>query len=66
MNKILKSDKIPFCLESSKCCNSTQRENDYNEIGLKENTIPSHENGSHIESAISFVQLVMQTALQTD
>ena len=58
--------KIRFCPETIKRRNLTERKNDDNEIGVEENTIPSHENKSQIESGIGFLQLVMPTALQKD
>ena len=64
MSKIIKFNNISFCPETSKLCNLTERKNDDNEIGQEENTIPSHENKSKIESGIGFVPLAMPTALQ--
>ena len=66
IEKIIKFNKIPFRPKTSKRCNLTERKNDDNEIGLEENAIPSHENKSHIESGVDFVQLVMPTAMQNN
>ena len=66
LNNTVKFDKIPSCPESSKRCNLYQRKNDDNEIGIEENTIPSHQNKSQIESNIGFVQLVIPAGLQKD
>ena len=64
LNELIKFHKIPFCPESSKQCNLSQRKNDNNEISPEENTTPSRQNKAQIKSGISFAQLVMPTPLQ--
>ena len=64
LNKLIKFYKIPICPKSSKQCNLFLTKNDNNEIRLEENTIPSHQNKSQIESGMSLAQLVKPTFLQ--